>query len=403
MIVAICFTNFGPYHLARLRALADRLHLQGDYLIAYEVAAGERTYPWTRQAQPEAFERTTLFPDRTLESLTSTECSSALVRALDYHQPDVLGVVGYARPESMAAACWGHRHERLTILMSESQALDHPRIWWKEVIKTRRVRRFGAALVGGPRHRDYLISLGMSARRIALGYDAVDNRFYQDRADAWRKSAQLPKELPQSPYFLSVCRFVPEKNLIRLISAFARYRARVEYSKRWDLVLCGDGPQAGEIDSLIIQSGCAGAIHRPGFLQADILSCWYAHAAAFILPSISEPWGLVVNEAASTGLPLLVSDRCGCAPTLVPDPEGTTGARFDPFDVEHIALKLSWMSGIPIAERQAMGQRAATTVSQWGPERFAEGFLEALELAGHSYSTPMRLPRERVRQINVHI
>ena len=78
-----------------------------------------------------------------------------------------------------------------------------------------------------------------------------------------------------------------------------------------------------------------------------------------MLPSLSEPWGLVVNEAASAGLPLLVSERAGCAATLVPEPEGTTGARFDPLDIEEMTLKLTWLALLSQDERRAMGQRAA--------------------------------------------
>ena len=148
----------------------------------------------------------------------------------------------------------------------------------------------------------------------------------------WRSNAEGWQELPTGPFFLSVCRFVPEKNLVRLIEAFARYRDQACPTGRWDLALCGDGPEAGLIEETIARSGHAEAIHRPGFLQADTLCRWYAHATAFVLPSLSEPWGLVVNEAASAGLPLLVSERAGCAATLVPEPEGTTGARFDPLE-----------------------------------------------------------------------
>jgi hypothetical protein len=90
---------------------------------------------------------------------------------------------------------------------------------------------------------------------------------------------------------------------------------------------------------------------------------------------------LVVNEAASTGLPLLVSERAGCAPTLVPEPEGTTGAQFDPLNVKELTLKLTWLSRLSDEERWAMGAQAVTIVNQWGPNRFAAGFLEALELA----------------------
>jgi len=94
MIVAVCFTNFGPYHLARLRALANRLQLQGDGLIGYEVAGGESKYPWARRRDAEPFDWVTLFPDRVLEDLSAADCVDAMARALDRDLPDVLGIVG---------------------------------------------------------------------------------------------------------------------------------------------------------------------------------------------------------------------------------------------------------------------------------------------------------------------
>jgi glycosyltransferase involved in cell wall biosynthesis len=94
-----------------------------------------------------------------------------------------------------------------------------------------------------------------------------------------------------------------------------------------------------------------------------------------------EPWGLVVNEAAACGLPLLVSTHAGCAPTLVPEPDGTTGCRFDPMDFEAMSTRLAWMATCPDDDRRAMGLRAAETVSHWGPDRFAVGALQALDFA----------------------
>jgi glycosyltransferase involved in cell wall biosynthesis len=265
--------------------------------------------------------------------------------------------------------------------MSESQAIDRPRLWWKEMIKRRRVRLFDAALVGGPRHRDYLTQLQMPSDRVAFGYDAVDNAFYRDRAALWRQSSKQSQGLPSARYFLSVCRFASEKNLTRLIDAFSRYREERVVGEPWDLVLCGDGPQAEVIVKRVQESGHAKAIHLPGFLQADDLCRWYAHASALVLPSLSEPWGLVANEAASAGLPLLLSNGAGCAPTFVPDPEGTTGARFDPLNVEEIVHKLTWLTLLPEQKRRAMGQRASEVVNLWGPRRFAQGTLEAIALA----------------------
>jgi 1,2-diacylglycerol 3-alpha-glucosyltransferase len=393
MKLAVCFTNFGPYHLARLRALAARLAERGDRLVAYEVAGSERTYPWTRCRHDEPFEWTTLFPDRVLEAIAPEECRSAMVVALEDDRPDALGIVGYARPESMTAARWARRRRRPTVLMSESQEIDRPRVWWKELIKRRRVGLFDAAVVGGPSHRDYLVQLGMDADRIALGYNAVDNDYFATAARRWREDPSGRIGLPAAPYFLSVCRFVPEKNLIRLIEAFARYRRGASEQPAWDLVLCGDGPGKAQVEAAVEASGFAVAIHRPGFLQVDDLPRWYAHAGAFVLPSLMEPWGLVANEAAASGLPLLVSRRAGCSATLVLESDAITGARFDPTDVGEIAARLSWMAAISDESREAMGRRAAENVALWGPDRFAQGNMEAIERShlsrsGHSRSGP---------------
>jgi 1,2-diacylglycerol 3-alpha-glucosyltransferase len=390
MIFAVCFTNFGPYHLARLRALAARCSADGHRLIAYEVASSERTYPWSRSRNAEPFTWTTLFPDQVVEVIEPSACRRAMTAALDRDTPDVLFAVGYARPESMAAARWAGRRGRPVILMSESQDIDRPHPWWKELIKMQRVRQFDAALVGGPSHRDYLAQLGMPPEKIALGYNAVDNAYFAARCRFWLEDASGRADLPAAPYFLTVCRFAGEKNLLRLVQAFAHYRDQCNPGVAWDLVLCGDGPEAPAIEKAIARSGWSPVIHRPGFLQADALSRYYAHAAAFVLPSVCEPWGLVVNEAAASGLPLLVSSRAGCAATLVPDPEGTTGARFDPLDLEQMTIRLVWMAALADDERRALGLRAAALVSDWGPDRFARGAMEALHFA--------RSSRERRRQ-----
>ena len=380
MRVAIGFTNFGPYHLARLRALAERLREQGDELVAYETAGHERKYPWAAGEAPPSMVRRTLFPDVDLESLSSSSCRLAMLEALDEDRPDALLAVGYVRPEVLAMSSWARRHRVPIVLLSESQRIDARRVFWKEAVKSHRVRRFDAALVGGERHRDYLIELGMPAERIELGYNAVDHDRYAAQARSLRADAASHVGLPVRAYFLAVCRFVPEKNLNRLVRAFAAYR-RQAGGDAWDLVLCGGGPLDFEIEAAVREAGAADAVHRPGFLQADELCRWYAHAGAFVHPSLVEPWGLVVNEAAACALPLLVSERCGCAPTLVPDPSGTTGERFDPMDEAGLSAAMLRIAGLSETTRMEMGRRAERIAAQWGPRRFAQGAVRAIELA----------------------
>lgn len=397
MKLAISFTNFGPYHLARLRALGRAAARLGGRLVAYETAARERRYPWETATRPEPFAWVTLFPDRAVEDLAGHECARAMRQALERDDPDAIGIVGYVRPECLAALDWANARGKPALLLSESQAIDRPRVWWKETMKRRRVRRCDAALVGGPTHRDYLEDLGMPADRVALGYNAVDNAHYAHLAQRARQAEASRRGLPERPYFLTVARFAPEKNLERLIWSFARYRQDAAADSAWDLALCGGGELAPRIVAAVRASGCSLSVHTPGFLQADALARWYAHASAFVLPSLSEPWGLVVNEAAACGLPLLVSERAGCAPTLVPHPAGTTGRRFDPSDDEALTADLAWMAGLSVEERQEMGHMAREVVAEWGPERFAQGFLEALDLARRPRVTSRRSRSRRAQ------
>jgi glycosyltransferase involved in cell wall biosynthesis len=87
---------------------------------------------------------------------------------------------------------------------------------------------------------------------------------------------------------------------------------------------------------------------------------------------------LVVNEAMASGLPVLVSNRCGCAPDLVQ--EGVNGFTFDPYNVEQIAglmLKVS-ACDFPLS---AFGDASRRIIADWGPERFAAGLKAAAEKA----------------------
>ena len=100
-------------------------------------------------------------------------------------------------------------------------------------------------------------------------------------------------------------------------------------------------------------SDLAGDVILAGFKQYDELPAYYGLASAFVHASTTEQWGLVVNEAMASGLPVLVSDRCGCAPDLVED--GVNGFTFDPYDVEALAGLMQRVAAMTDERRQAMG------------------------------------------------
>jgi glycosyltransferase involved in cell wall biosynthesis len=157
----------------------------------------------------------------------------------------------------------------------------------------------------------------------------------------------------------------------------------------WDLVLLGDGELRDQLLMLRERHGLTHCVHLPGFRQYDQLPPYYALAAAFIHPSTVEPWGLVVNEAMASGLPVLVSNRCGCAPTLVHD--GENGRTFDPNDSDEMTDCMLEMTRLAPELRQNMGCRSRQIVAEFGPAKFAEGLLAAATAALASRAKDPRL------------
>jgi glycosyltransferase involved in cell wall biosynthesis len=117
----------------------------------------------------------------------------------------------------------------------------------------------------------------------------------------------------------------------------------------------------------------------PGFKQYDELPAFYGPAGAFIHASTTEPWGLVVNEAMASGLPVLVSNRCGCAQDLVQ--EGKNGFTFDPDNVEELAQLMFQVSAFQPSKLSEFGSESRRIISGWGPERFATGLRDAVAAA----------------------
>jgi glycosyltransferase involved in cell wall biosynthesis len=261
--------------------------------------------------------------------------------------------------------------------MSASKADDQPRKFWKEWLKSRIVQFYDAAIVGGTPQRDYAIALGIPPQRVFTGYDVVDNDYYGRGADAARSQAsglRLKLLLPR-PYFLNVGRFIEKKNLFRLLEAYRIYRQST-FVPPWDLVLCGSGPLEAHLKAV---AGNLAGVHFPGYKQEDELSEYYGLASVYIIPSSHfEQWGLVVNEAMASGLPVLVSTACGCAPDLVQ--EGVNGLTFDPYDVDGLARLLVRMSSGEV-DLQAMGEASRRIIADWTPEVFAQNLFKAVEAA----------------------
>lgn len=352
-----------------------------------EYSESDHIYRWDHVDGAQGFTRRTIQPMARLGVAGRLGAFRMMFRALDESDAEVVAVPGWSMPDALSALLWSCRRRRGAVIMSESTRWDSPRSPAGEAVKRRIIGLAGAGLAGGTPHASYLAELGMKRERIHLGYNAVDNDHFAGGAVPHRNGSCAPDcrgRLPR-PYFLTSARFVPQKNLDMLVRSYHRYLSTFpdEAAGAWDLVIVGDGPEKAAIAALAGRMGLGGRVHLPGFLQYDQLSGYYGHASAFVLASSSEPWGLVVNEAMASGLPVLVSSRCGCAADLVT--EGQNGYLFDPESQEQLSLLMGRFStvGFPLSGH---GKASERIIAAWSPQRFAEGLeaagRDAVQLAG---------------------
>ena len=180
--IAIVFHHIGPYHDARLNAAADGVSVIGIEWSAKGYDA------WGAADIPVLYHKVSLFSEATDGYLAKAELRQAFCWALEQAKPDVVAVNGWNNFGSLAAANCCVARGIPMVVMSESAREDELRTWWKEMLKRRIVDLYSAALVGGQRHIDYLVELGMPRERIFTGYDVVDNHYFARRAAEIRNS-----------------------------------------------------------------------------------------------------------------------------------------------------------------------------------------------------------------------
>ncbi len=265
--------------------------------------------------------------------------------------------------------------------MSETNPWDFQRRSVTEFLKRRVFEYFTAGLCTNDGQADYLHTLGLQREAIFRGYNIVDNDYFRRMADAAGPvrcpAATATRRCPRRPgagISSRRDRFIPKKNLAVMLDAYARFRqGRSDDPADWPLVLLGDGDLRGPLEQQRAALGLEAHVHMPGFRQYDVLPTYYGTAGCFVHASTVEQWGLVVNEAMAASLPVIVSDRCGCAPVLVRD--GVNGFTFSPGDVGALTRAMEAIASVE--DDSAMRQASLALVAECAPEEFGEGLAGA--------------------------
>jgi glycosyltransferase involved in cell wall biosynthesis len=179
----------------------------------------------------------------------------------------------------------------------------------------------------------------------------------------------VPLAIPCERFVLGLGRTVEKKGFDLLLRAFARLAAdRVSLG----LVIGGDGPARPGLAALAAELGVADRVALPGNLSRGQVDWAMANAAAFVLPSRIEPFGIVVLEAMRAGRAVVVSSRGG-APEIVHD--GRDGLVVDPLDIPALAATIGRvLEDEPLRVR--LGAAAAVRAEDFSWELIAARYRE---------------------------
>jgi glycosyltransferase involved in cell wall biosynthesis len=368
MRVALVTTIISPYRIPVFNALAayDDIDLTVFFLSETEMGRD-----WKIYSDEIRFRYHVFGEQRKSSHKLDLRVSLKLLSALRRGGYEVVVWGGYDHLSVWGGLCLARLSNQMSILWSESTCRDKNRWMLIEFVKSLIVRSFDRYLAAGRAPREYLLELGAASAEVYVAPDAVDSDFFSRHSSASRQHASALKmqhNLP-SRVVLFVGRLVPKKGLPVLFEAFRQLK-----SNDVGLVVVGDGPKRTEYER-ICQTGGIGPVVFAGFQQREQLPFYYGIADIFVLPSLSEPWGLVLNEALSCGLPVIASSIAGAAYDLVLD--GINGYRFEPGNATQLACLLDQLLQDE-ATRQRMGRKSREIIQFHTPARSALGFVQAI-------------------------
>jgi len=301
---------------------------------------------------------------------------------------DVLAVYGWHFKSYLQAAKSG-RALGIPVMARTDSHLDTPRPLVKRAVKAivhpLFLRQFDMFLPTGTRSAQYLRRYQVPESRIrivpyCIDVDAFASAAARRRADRERLRAEFGADGGEK-IVLFVGKLIALKEIATLFDALARL---VAWGRAVRLVLVGSGPLAGELAAMA--NARALPVTFVGFVNQTRMPEVYAAADVLVLPSSSETWGLVVNEAFACGLPAIVSDRVGCAPDMIIT--GLTGSIVPVGDIEGLARAVAYWTDIRStrgrdddAVRCAIGEITA----RYSAASSAEAFVEAAKSVASAY------------------
>jgi glycosyltransferase involved in cell wall biosynthesis len=350
-----------------LTAVLERVAGRADLTVLFCSRTGTRGMDWTVDLpfRHEVIGGLTI-RRRGLDA-TDYYLSPRIIAALHRARPRAIISSGFSVP-TVYAVLYGRPHRVPVIIQSDGTSGSEAHLGSEQRLARYLLHRFAAgAVANSEASARRFVEIGFRPECVFRAPHAIHIEPY------WRVAERRPPARAATMRLLCVGRFIPRKGgswLLRAVAQARRTGAEVE------LVMVGVGPEEATLRSLAVDLGVP--VTWRGFVDQPDLPQLYADADGFAFPTLEDPFGIVLIEAAAAGLPLIASPFGGATEDLVRD--GVNGFVVNPTDTLGMAAAIGRLAREPEL-RTRMGHRSHELTLARTPEASAAGYMEAVEAA----------------------
>lgn len=278
---------------------------------------------------------------------------------------DAIIVCGYAYPTIVLAMIYMRLH-RIPFYMEVDGGLiretSGPRLWLKKLL----VSQADAWISSGKQTTAYLVHYGAKEDAMHLyPFTSLWEKEIASRVPDEEEKVQLRKKLdmPEKKIVLYVGRYDPKKGMEDLLHASPEIDA--------DAGIYFVGGAAEETHQMFCKEKGLTNVHFVGFKKKDALEAYYRAADLLVLPTWSDVWGLVINEAMAHGLPVITTEQCVAGMELVEN--GVNGYIIPARDQEALAAAVN---RVLAADYRKMGEASLEKIRPYTIENMAKAHVE---------------------------
>lgn len=278
---------------------------------------------------------------------------------------DAIVVCGYAYPTVVLAMVYMRLH-RIPFYMEVDGGLiretSGPRLWLKRML----VSQASAWISSGKHTTNYLVHYGAKETSAHLYpfTSLLEKDILQEiPSEEEKKNLRKELEMPEDKIILYVGRYDPKKGMDDLLHISPELDA--------DAGIYFVGGEPSEEHRSFCERNNLKNVHFVGFRKKESLEAYYRAADLLVLPTWSDVWGLVINEAMAQGLPVVTTDQCVAGVELVED--GVNGYIVPVRDGNALALAIN---RVLVSDYRKMGAASLEKIRPYTIENMAKAHVD---------------------------